>query len=89
MKEWFLTYIRGYKKAQEEPYANIPNVGDICLVNIGDTHELAIFKERIEEERLSKDAFRYYFELIDGCILNIYNGVLWKPTNRKRYEGEK
>lgn len=82
MKRFFLKYILGYKLADEDPIKNIPLIGERCLINFSGPSQNAIFKERPENERFSENEFRYYFELEDGSIINIYGGVFWKKLKK-------
>ena len=81
----FTTFF-GYKIADEDPLKNIPKVGEICWVRCGLWFaRQAVLKERPVGQRMN-GIFRYYFELIDGCYLNVSGGILYKPTGNISWE---
>lgn len=89
LSSWFLRTFRGYSTCLDSPYRNIPKIGEVCWVPYSPLRvREAILKERIAEHRPDLDSFRYYFEDIYGCELNIYNGIIYKSTGQFAWEDD-
>ena len=84
-KKKILINLLGWKLAENGP-DNIPEIGEVCWIDLCNHNEMAIFKEHPLAHRMSENEFRYYFELIDGSLINTHSGIAWKTTGRHVYK---